>query len=186
MRVKVNSKVVKKAATKIQWLTFQACLDARVAIRTQPFSVSPSVSLSVTYTHTHTLSLSLTHTHTHTHTQLSLLLSFSLLCFLFQPAALFFRAHITPTHTEPSIRRASLTQLFYQSSPDKWSWDCPGTFACPWTCCCAQKNEIPLSCVWDSFSLLKPGALGVLWIGWSVTKEEEAACRTKARESLYM
>ena len=71
MRVKVNSKVVKKAATKIQWLTFQACLDARVAIRTQPFSVSPSVSLSVTYTHTHTLSLSLSHTHTHTHTALT-------------------------------------------------------------------------------------------------------------------
>ena len=71
-----------------------------------------TVCLSVCYIHTHSHTLSLTHT------QLSILLSFSLLCFLFQPAALFFRAHITPTHTEPNIRRASLTQLFYRSSPD--------------------------------------------------------------------
>ena len=123
--------------------------------------------------------LSVSHTHS---SHFNLLLS----CFLVQPAALFFQACISRIHTDHNRMRASLTQLFYQSSPDKLSWDCPGTFACPWTCCCAQKIEIAPRYLWDSFSLLKPGALGVLWIEWSITKEEAACWTNKARKSLYM
>lgn len=166
MQVTVNWKVVKKAETKIRhsrpvWMQgWQSGLSLFPCL---------TVCLSVT----------------HTHTQLSLWSLPS--CFLDQPAALLFQARITSTHADHNRMRASVTQFFYQSSPDKLSWDCPGTFACPWTCCCAQKIEIAPSCLWDSFSLLKPGALVVLWIEWSVIKEEGAACWTnKAKKSLYM
>lgn len=137
--------------------------------------------LSLCLLHTHTLTHSLSHTHTALTFALLLTAMFSL------PAcsSVFPGSHHPDTYWAQHKESFSYP-IILPKLPWQWSWDCPGTFSCPWTCCCAQKNEIPLSCVWDSFSLLKPGALGVLWIGWSVTKEEEAACRTKARKSLYM